>query len=60
VINPLNFMLVLLEHRPWELYQKVFYQLLWRCHGKFLGKKKFRFKNKLMSFDASLVVCKGL
>lgn len=43
------------EHRPWELYQKVFYQLLWRCHGEFIGKKKFRFKNKLMSFDASLI-----
>ncbi len=36
------------EHRTWELFQKVFYQLLWRCHGEFIGKKKFRFKNKLM------------
>ncbi len=43
------------EHRPWELFQGVFYQLLQRCHGEFVGKKRFRFKNKLMSFDASLI-----
>jgi len=43
------------EHRPWELFQSVFYQFLGRCHGEFIGKKKFRFKNKLMSFDASLI-----
>lgn len=48
------------EHRPWELYQTVFYQLLEKCQllaasvgGK--GKKKFRFKNKLMSLDATVI-----
>lgn len=46
------------EHRPWELYQTVFGQLLERCQqvaasGK--GKKKFRFKNKLMSIDGSVI-----
>lgn len=48
------------EHRPWELYQAVFYQLLEKCQslassqsGK--RKKKFRFKNKLMSLDATVI-----
>ncbi|WP_460177103.1 IS4 family transposase [Thermodesulfovibrio hydrogeniphilus] len=43
------------EHRPWELFQAVFYMLLQRCQSKFTGKRKFRFKNKLMSFDASVI-----
>lgn len=43
------------EHRPWELFQKIFYQLLSRCHREFIGKKRFKFKNKLMSFDATLI-----
>lgn len=43
------------EHRPWELYQKVFYQLLEKCQGLAKGRKKFRFKNKLYSLDASLI-----
>ena len=42
------------EHRPWQLYQKVFYQFLQRCQG--LGmKKKFRFKNKLFTLDATVI-----
>ena len=48
------------EHRPWQLYQTVFYQLLEKCQslavsvaGK--GKKKFRFKNKLMTLDATVI-----
>lgn len=43
------------EHRPWELYRKVFYQLLEKCQGLAKGKKKFRFKNRLYSLDASLI-----
>jgi hypothetical protein len=43
------------EHRPWQLYEQLFYQLLGRCHCQFGGKHKFRFKNKLVSFDASLI-----
>ena len=42
------------EKRPWQLYQKVFYQLLDTCRAVAPG-KKFRFKNKLFSLDASLV-----
>jgi hypothetical protein len=43
------------EHRPWQLYEKLFYALLDRCRQAFTGPGKFRFKNKLYSFDASLV-----
>ena len=49
------------EHRSWELFQKVFYELLSRCRGEFIGKTKFRFKNKLMSFDATVIeLCASL
>ncbi len=43
------------KHRPWELYQKVFLNLLDPCRSKFSGKKKFRFKNKLVSLDSSTI-----
>jgi hypothetical protein len=48
------------EHRPWQLYQTVFQQLLAKCQqvvasapGK--KKRKFRFKNRLMSLDATVI-----
>jgi uncharacterized protein DUF4372/DDE family transposase len=41
-------------HRPWQLYQAVFYQLLARCQAVAPG-KKFRFKNKLLSLDATII-----
>src|SRR5258708_30619478 len=41
------------EHRPWELYQTVFEQLLEKCYSVAQGKKKFRFKNKLLSLDST-------
>src|SRR5262249_52562167 len=47
------------QHRPWQLYQTVFEQLLAKCQqvvaqqpGK---KRKFRFKNKLLSLDATII-----
>jgi hypothetical protein len=43
------------EHRPWELYQTVFENLLQRCHSVAAGKKKFRFKNKLVSLDSTSI-----
>jgi hypothetical protein len=46
------------EHRPWQLYQKVFEQMLGRCQELVRsqgGRKKFRFKNKLMSLDGSII-----
>src|SRR5258708_5566861 len=44
-------------HRPWQLYQRVFYTTLERCRAEALtrGKQKFRFKHKLLSLDASMV-----
>lgn len=41
-------------HRPWELYQAVFYQLLERCQAV-AGSKKFRFKNKLLSLATTVI-----
>jgi len=43
------------ENRSWELYEKVFYQLLEKCQHLAKGKKKFRFKNKLFSLDATVI-----
>ncbi len=49
------------EKRPWQLYQKVFYQLLRKCQAIAPGKRKFRFKNKLFSLDASVIeLCASL
>ena len=44
------------EHRPWELYQTVLANLLQQCEAVAAQqKRKFRFKNKLMSLDASVI-----
>src|SRR5437016_3923439 len=43
------------QHRPWELYQTVFGQVLTKCESMASSsgfKKKFRFKNKLASLDS--------
>jgi len=42
------------ERRPWQLYRSVFYQLLGRCRHV-AGGHGFRFKNKLLSLDATLI-----
>src|SRR5450759_1055788 len=45
------------ENRPWELYQTVFEQTLFKCQELVRGqggRKKLRFKNKLMSLDGSI------
>ncbi len=44
------------KHRPWQLYQKVFFQLLSSCEGVAkLNGHKFRFKNKVMSLDSTVI-----
>jgi Transposase DDE domain/Domain of unknown function (DUF4372) len=43
------------EHRPWQLYQTVFEQLLEKCQREVRGGRKFRFKNKLLSLDGSVI-----
>ena len=45
-------------NRPWSLYQTVFEQLLAKCQSAVAGRgtrKKFRFKNKLVSLDSSVI-----
>lgn len=41
-------------HRPWEMYQDLFYQVLERCRIKAPG-KRFRFKNKLLTLDSTTI-----
>jgi uncharacterized protein DUF4372/DDE family transposase len=43
------------EHRPWEVYRSVFERLLGRCQAVVGRRQKFRFKNKLLSLDASVI-----
>jgi hypothetical protein len=47
------------KQRPWQVYQDLFYKLLGRCQEaaahKSGGKRKFRFKNKLYSMDATVI-----
>lgn len=42
-------------HRPWQLYEKVFGQLYAQVSAKVASPRKFRFKNKLVSLDASTI-----
>ncbi len=42
-------------HRPWALPKTVFFQLLGRCQEVAKGRRKFRFKNKLVTLDASVI-----
>lgn len=48
------------KHRPWQVYERVFYQLLEKCRLELSGalaasRRKFRFRNKLLSLDASVI-----
>jgi hypothetical protein len=46
------------EHRPWQLYQTVFEHTLGKCRELVSaqgGRQKFRFKNKLLSLDGSII-----
>jgi len=42
------------KHRPWKLYRDLFYIALDRCRT-YAPATKFRFKNKLLSLDASSI-----
>lgn len=41
-------------HRPWQVYRAVFYALLDRCMA-IAPAHKFRFQNKLLSMDATII-----
>jgi hypothetical protein len=45
------------EHRPWQLYEKLFCHILGLCKHQFSGKHKFRFKNNpdASGFDARVI-----
>jgi hypothetical protein len=48
------------EHRPWQLYESVFHTLFQSFQAQLAlpgnkKKKKFRFKNKLVSLDSSVI-----
>src|SRR6266852_1833628 len=42
-------------HRPWQLYRAVFETLLARCQPLARGRRTFRFKNKLVSLDSTVI-----
>ena len=42
-------------HRPWRLFERVFYALFEKVAAKVAGKRKFRFKNKLVSLDSTTI-----
>ncbi|MGA3180323.1 MAG: hypothetical protein ABSF38_08285 [Verrucomicrobiota bacterium] len=47
-------------HRPWPLFERLFYDMLAQCQAV-SPQKKFRFKNKLLSLDSTTVeLCASL
>ena len=49
------------QHRPWQLYQTVFLELLGRCEGQARSQQLIHFKNKLLSLDATVIdLCASL
>ena len=42
-------------HRPWKLFEAVFYQLLEQCRRAAPARTKFRFHNKLLLLDATVI-----
>lgn len=43
------------RHRPWQLFEALFHALLDKVAAKVAGKRKFRFKNKLVSLDSTTI-----
>lgn len=43
------------EHRPWTLYQAVFEKLYARFQAELAPRRKFRFRNRLLSMDGTLI-----
>ena len=43
------------EHRSWKIYEETFYHLLGQARQYDWGKRKFRFKNRLFSMDATFI-----
>jgi len=43
------------QHRPWELFRDLFYKTLEVCAMAAPKKRRFRFKNKLLSLDSTII-----
>ena len=43
------------EHRPWEIYQDLFFATLERCRSTLRTGQRLRFKNKLISMDSTTI-----
>lgn len=43
------------EHRPWQIYESLFYALLEQCQALVPGQQNFSFKNNLEILDATTV-----
>jgi hypothetical protein len=43
------------RHRPWQLFEGLFHALFEKVAAKVVGKRKFRFKNKLVSMDSTTI-----
>lgn len=43
------------EHRPWELFEGLFHGLLSRVRTELSPQHKFRFKNRLLSIDGTII-----
>ncbi len=43
------------QKRPWQLFEQVFHCVLSQITSQQPGRKKFRFKNKLLSLDATMI-----
>jgi hypothetical protein len=42
-------------HRPWQLFEQVFHGLYEKVSAKVVGRRKFRFKNQLVSIDSTVI-----
>ncbi|UCF55734.1 MAG: IS4 family transposase, partial [Deltaproteobacteria bacterium] len=42
-------------HRPWQLFRDLFYETLAVCKSAAPGKHKFRFRNKLLTLDSTII-----
>lgn len=43
------------EHRPWQMYEALFHRLLGRVRNELAPRHKFRFKNRLLSMDGTMI-----
>jgi hypothetical protein len=43
------------RHRPWQLFEKLFHALFEKVSAKVVGRRKFRFKNQLVSLDSTTI-----